>query len=810
MDKHICIHGHFYQPPRENAWLEEVETQDSAYPYHDWNSRITAECYAPNAASRILSPENKIIGIVNNYSHISFNFGPTLLSWMEIHYPDNYKHILNADTESRKTFSGHGSAIAQAYNHLIMPLANSRDKRTQVYWGIKDFEHRFNRKPEGMWLPETAVDVETLDVMADCGIRFTILAPNQAKRTRTLTETAWKDITDSAIDPKQPYLCKLPSGRTMTVFIYDGPISRDVAFGGSLDSGENFANKLLAAFPAELGNDMLENIATDGETYGHHHAHGDMALAYCLYHIKSNTLAKLTIYGEYLDNHSPQQEIEIYENSSWSCAHGVERWRSNCGCNSGMHPTWNQEWRAPLRGALDWLRDNLIEIYEEHMPAFTDDIWKIRDAYIEVVLDRSTDNVENFFMSYCTRKLSQLEKVSVLKLLEMQRHAMLMYTSCAWFFDEISGIETVQVLTYAARAMQLAREMSTIALEESFVKLLEMAPSNVPELSNGARIYELFVKPSVIDLLLVGVHYAVASLFAAHKESDSDTIYHYQVQKEVYEKLEAGKLKLIVGKIVVRSQITLEEQSISFAILHLGDMNIIGGARVFDEKEPFEKMLDEMKKVFTQGDISEIIRHINNNFNDHNFSLGHLFKDEQRAVINTLLAQSENNIEQSFRQIYELNFANVSLMKSLKMPVPGYFSVIMEFLLTREVVHFFNKDMLNFDVLEKVSGEIQKWNVAIDSAKAGYVAENKINELTQNFSDSPEDPAILNKIVQILKACGLLKLNVNLWKVQNAYYVVGKKYFPEIQSRAKNGNKDAEVWVDLFKLLGDYLKVKIE
>ncbi|HKG22327.1 MAG TPA: DUF3536 domain-containing protein, partial [Blastocatellia bacterium] len=365
MSRHICIHGHFYQPPRENPWLEEVELQDSSFPYHDWNQRITAECYAPNAASRILDKSGRLTDIVNNYSKISFNFGPTLLSWMERHAPAVHRTILDADGESRESFSGHGSALAQVYNHVIMPLASPRDKRTQVVWGIRDFEYRFGRKPEGMWLAETAVDIETLETLAQNGIRFTILAPRQAARVRSPGKR-WRDVSGGRVDPKQPYRYNLPSGKSIDLFFYDGPISQDVAFNNLLASGERFAGRLLRAFTGTHGQNQLVHIATDGETYGHHHRHGDMALAYCIRHIESNNLAKVTVYGEYLEKFPPAQEVEILENTSWSCAHGVERWRQNCGCSTGREG-WTQAWRSPLRQALDWLRDGLEAVYEREL-----------------------------------------------------------------------------------------------------------------------------------------------------------------------------------------------------------------------------------------------------------------------------------------------------------------------------------------------------------------------------------------------------------------------------------------------------------
>ena len=354
MERYICIHGHFYQPPRENPWLEEVELQDSAYPYHDWNERITAQCYAPNTASRIFDQEGRIVDIINNYSKISFNFGPTLLSWMERHKPDVHAAIIEADRLSQERFSGHGSAIAQVYNHMIMPLAGKRDKYTQVIWGIRDFRRRFGRDPEGMWLPETAVDIESLEILTELGIKFTLLAPRQAHRVKRIRKGAkWNDISEGRIDPTMPYICLLPSGRTIHLFFYDGPISQDLAFGGLLSSGEGFANRLAGAFADFRDWPQIVHIATDGETYGHHHRYGDRALAYCLYLIESQNMATLTNYGEYLEKHPPTHLVEIFENSSWSCIHGIERWRNSCGCSSGMYPGWIQEWRSPLREAMD-------------------------------------------------------------------------------------------------------------------------------------------------------------------------------------------------------------------------------------------------------------------------------------------------------------------------------------------------------------------------------------------------------------------------------------------------------------------------
>ena len=505
MSRFVCIHGHFYQPPRENPWLEEVEIEDSAYPYHDWNERITAECYAPNAASRILDADKRIIDIVNNYARISFNFGPTLLTWLERNQPEVYAAILEADKESIKRFSGHGSAIAQVYNHIIMPLASRRDKRTQVLWGIQDFIFRFRRRPEGMWLPETAVDIETLEILAEQGIAFTILSPKQASRTRPIHDSRWTDVSTGNIDCSEPYLCRLPSGGSIVIFFYEETIAQEVAFSRLLENGEGFANRMMHYFSREQKQSGLLSIASDGETYGHHHRFGDMALVYALHHLESGNLARITIYGEYLSIYPPTHQVEIIENTSWSCPHGVERWRSDCGCcTKGSiiqvtppHPPGpspvpetppgdkyceiisRQKWRAPLREAMDWLAQKLAVLYHEKMNSYVSDPWKARDDYIDVILDRSSGNIEAFFSNHAVRSLSKEDKVQVLKLLEMQRNGMLMYTSCGWFFEDISGIESVQVMRYACRAMQLAREVAGAEFEPEFIHILEKSPGNL-------------------------------------------------------------------------------------------------------------------------------------------------------------------------------------------------------------------------------------------------------------------------------------------------------------------------------------------
>ncbi len=493
---HICVHGHFYQPPRENPWLDEIELQPSAAPFKDWNERINEECYQPNATARILNKEDEIVELFNNYAHISFNVGPTLLRWMKRHAHETYEAIKTADRKSLSLFSGHGAAMAQSYNHIIMPLANRRDKWTQVRWGIQDFRHHFGRMPEGMWLAETAVDLESLDIMAEQGIRFTLLAPRQAHRVRPLSGGAWEDVSESRIDPKKPYLVRLPSGRSMNVFFYDGPTSQAVAFEHLLHRGEDFAHRLVKSFANEL-RPQLVHIATDGETYGHHHRFGEMALAYALQYIDEAKSVQVTNYSAYLAKFPPQDEVEIFENSSWSCVHGVERWRSDCGCRGGRGQDWKQDWRAPLREALDALRDQIATLYVDVTKDVFEEPWSVRDDYISIVLDPSEAQQRSFLQRHAKRSLEDIDIPRLLSILECQRQAMLMYTSCGWFFDEISDLETVQILRYAGRAIQLARDVFGVDMRSDFLAILSKAPSNQPQYESGREVYEQCVETAV-------------------------------------------------------------------------------------------------------------------------------------------------------------------------------------------------------------------------------------------------------------------------------------------------------------------------
>ncbi|HBA55903.1 MAG TPA: glycoside hydrolase [Syntrophorhabdus aromaticivorans] len=806
MEKFLCIHGHFYQPPRENPWLEAVEVQDSAYPYHDWNERITAECYGPNSAARILDGDGRILDIVSNYAKISFNFGPTLLSWMEAYAPTVYRAILDADALSMELYSGHGSAIAQAYNHIIMPLATAGDKRTQIIWGIKDFEHRFRRFPEGMWLPETAVDVETLDLLAEYGIRFVILAPHQALRVRRNGTRRWKDVSGGGIDPTMPYSCRLPSGRIINIFFYDGPISRAVAFEDILNRGEDFVARIMAGFSDSRPWPQILSLATDGETYGHHRQFGDMALAYALHYIETQGLAKLTNFGEYLERFGSPFEVQIIKNTSWSCFHGIERWRNNCGCNSGRHPGWNQEWRKPLRKTLNWLRDGLASLFEANTRKFINDPWEMRNDYIRLILDRSSANVADFFAKHEAKPLSNEKKVAILKLLEMERHALLMYTSCGWFFDELSGMEAVRILSYAARAIQLAEETSGIRLEDAFLWRLRQAKSNLPEFIDGAGVYRRLVKTSTINLKDVGVHYAISSLFQDYGPEAG--IYSYSVIQEEYNRIEAGTAKMAVGKISVRSNITQDLEHISFGVVHLGNHFLNGGVRTFLGSEAYRSMKAEMHSAFERGDFSELARLMNKHFGMHTYSLIHLFRDQRRKVLALITGRTLEDFENRHRKMYDQSRAIMGLLCETGVPLPRVFLNTAELVLTADLERAFLKQEIDIAGIEGIVAVLKKFGITADSVELEFAARRSLERIMDTLCEEPSNPerlAALERVIRLIQSMPLPE--VSLWQTQNTFFRVARGKYHELVLASKA--EATGEWTDLFHRVGEMLSFNL-
>ncbi|MSP24665.1 MAG: DUF3536 domain-containing protein [Myxococcales bacterium] len=491
----LIVHGHFYQPPRENPWTGLVEPEPSAAPARDWNERIYGESYRSNAYAPIYDDSGATLDIVNNYRHISFNFGPTLFSWLAREHPRTLARIIEADRTSVLARGGHGNALAQAYNHSILPLLNERDIRTQVRWGLAEFRHRFGRAAEGLWMPETACDRRVLGALIDEGMRFAILAPEQVARIKV--GEVWRDV--SGVDPRKPYRFSHPdgSGRTLTLFFYDGPLSRAIAFEGLLSSSRAFVDKFERA---SGGPGTVVQAVTDGETYGHHFRHGERCLAYALEVEAVRRGFHVTNYGELLDHVAPAHEVDIAlgpdgKGSAWSCAHGVGRWFRDCGCQTGGKPGWKQGWRTPLRLALDVLREGATASFERGMDELGLSPWETRDAYIELILAPRTDD-RAFFTRFGTRPLDDDARLRARRLLEAERSAMTMYTSCGWFFSDLSGIETRQVLRYAGRLVEQLRELDEPDHEARFLEQLAEAHGNVAGAGNGAELYRDAVNTS--------------------------------------------------------------------------------------------------------------------------------------------------------------------------------------------------------------------------------------------------------------------------------------------------------------------------
>jgi len=720
--------------------------------------------------------------------------------------------VLAADRESQERFSGHGSALAQAYNHLILPLANSRDKRTQIEWGRRDFMHRFGRLPEAMWLPETAVDLETLELMAERGMKFAILDQRQAHRVRRLdgkeptrAHEAWLDVSGVQIDPTLPYKLNLPSGRAIALFFYDGAISQAVAFGGLLDSGENLADRLVSAFHDERDGPQLAHIATDGETYGHHRPYGDMALAYALHRLESSGSAQVTNYGEFLEKFPPRHEVQIYENTSWSCIHGVERWRSDCGCRSGNYPHWNQGWRGPLREALDWLRDAIAPRWEEAAGDLLADPWQARDDYIDIILDldRSPESRERFFAQHAARGLGEAEKVRVLKLLELQRHAMLMYTSCGWFFDDISGLEAVQVIQYAGRALQLAADSIGDDLERPFLERLERSHSNIPEHANGRRIYEKWVKPSLADLAQVAAHYAISSLFEDY--GTQTNIYCYDVEREDHCLLSAGQIRLALGRATVTSRVTGESRRFTFGVLHLGDHNVSGGVCEYSSSEEYEALVGSVSEAIEHADLPQAIRAIDDRFGSSSYSLRHLFRDEQRKILSSVLNSSLEEAESLYRQVYEQQMPTMRLLAEVGVSPPRSWHAAAEMVVNARLRRALGAEEVDPAEVAALVDESRRWNVALDQAGLAYALERNLERLFDGIQADPADCERRRQLSQALEAAHRLPFPVSLWKVQNDYYELWRQGPSARREWAARSADGPHAWLRSFATLGEML-----
>ena len=812
----LTIHGHFYQPPRENPWLESIELQDSALPCHDWNERVNNECYNPNSASKIVDNRNRILDIVNNYERMSFNFGPTLLSWMEEHAPHAYDRIIKADIKSVLEHDGHGNAIAQIYNHMIMPLANEHDKITQVKWGIRDFVYRFGRQPEGMWLAETAVDDDTLRVLVENGIKFTVLSPYQAQRIKRIPDSNWQDVSWGNIDPARSYRYYIKSapGKYIDLFFYDGSISKSVAFDELLKDGNKFIKRLKEGISPSRDFNQLVNIATDGESYGHHTKFGDMALAYVLKIRAEDEGFTLTNYGEFLDKFRSDWEVDIKQASSWSCFHGVGRWKEDCGCSTGGHPGWNQKWRKPLREALDYLRDELSIIFEkEGQKYFKEDPWTVRNRYIDVILDRTERAIKHFQDENFLPELSDEEKVNGMELLEIQRQAMLMYTSCGWFFSEISGIETTQIMKYAARAMQLAENFTTKDLESKFLDILSNAQSNFKEYGNGKDIYERFVKPSVVTVKQIASLWAISSLYEDF--DDEQDVYCYKINRKSYKKVQKGNMNFVIGHIEVLSKVTLKKSDLMFVLMQYQGGDFHCAIREFESETEYTKLQKELVRTFMLNPLTEIIRAIDEYFGAEYFTLKDIFIEERRKILEIMLKGRMDKFAQTYNELYNEGKDSIYQMQSLGLSIPDEFKLAAGYTLAQQFNKLIkdSKSYLDPQVIQQAADinlEAKNIGIEIDKRPSSEFFSHKLLQNINRLANSIEIHQA-EATLEIFDFIEKLDLKVEIKEAQNIYF---SRIFHEVGEYIDNitdiKNETDREFVDMLLEIGRRLNINTE
>ncbi len=814
-DIFLTIHGHFYQPPRENPWLEAIELQDSAAPFHDWNERINQECYNPNSVSKIVDSRNRILDVVNNYEYISYNFGPTLLSWMEHYAPLTYERIIKADIESIAEHSGHGNAIAQVYNHIIMPLANEHDKETQIKWGIRDFEYRFGRKPEGMWLAETAVDDDTLRLLEANGIKFTVLSPYQAEKFKKAGDKDWTDVSWGNIDPARSYKYNIKSapGKSIDLFFYDGAISRSVAFDELLKDGNKFSKRLKEGVSDCRDYPQLVHIATDGESYGHHTKFGDMALAYVLKIKAKDEGFTITNYGEYLEKYRSDCEVEIKQASSWSCFHGVGRWKEDCGCSTGGHPGWNQQWRKPLREALDYLRDELVTVFEQCGKKYFNDVWNVRNKYIDVILDRGDMNVKNFQHENFLPDLSDEDKVHAMELLEIQRQTMLMYTSCGWFFSEISGIETVQIMKYAARAMQLASRFTDKNLEENFLNILSQAKSNIPEHGTGKDIFERFVKPSIVTTKQIASLWALSSLYEDFE--DEEQVYCYTITKKDYKRVHKGTSTFVVGHIEIQSKITLQKSNLIFALMQYAGGDFHCAIKEYSDDLEYNKLKNDLIKVYLMNTITEIIRAMDEYFGKEYFTLKDIFIEERRKILQILLKGKLAKFAQIYQQMYDDGKGAIYNLQGLGLKIPDEFKISAAYALSHKfndiVAHsggFLDEDMIQQAI--DINFEAKRIDITLDKKNSNIIFSKKIlqnvNRLVHSFEIQQAEV-----ILEIFDTVEKLELQVDIAEAQNTYFAkIYHRIGDILESDFSSKNSANKRFVEMLLDIGAKLNINTE
>jgi alpha-amylase/alpha-mannosidase (GH57 family) len=721
----LVIHAHLYQPPRENPWTGAVERESSAHPDHDWNERINRECYRANAFARVFEHSGRVERIFNNYEWLSFNVGPTLLSWLEEHDPETLARIVAADRASAARNDGHGNAIAQGYNHAILPLCSERDQRTQIRWGIADFRHRFGRAPESLWLPETACNHATLGALIDEGLAYVILSPHQAERVRRRGDPIWTDVSSGNVDPGQAYEYRHRdgSGRTIAIFFYDGPISRSIAFEGILSSSQAFVGRMRQA---DGGPRRLVHVATDGESYGHHTKYGERALAYALLHEAPARGFRVTNYGAFLASHPPKLEAEIKdgpngEGTAWSCAHGVGRWYRDCGCSTGARDGWNQRWRGPLRAALDVVRDEAAARFEETRGVLFEDPWRARDAYIDLVLRRDGSK-EEWLTRHAGRALSPAERERALTHLELQRAALMMYTSCGWFFADISGIETVQVMKYAERALEHMEDLRIEAPRERFLERLAEARSNLPEMGSGADVFRRFVEPSRVSPGRVAANVALSSLVEDALPATLASGHHFRTSD--VKKQKHGRLVMVTTRVELEDRATDRRLDFAVAAMHFGGADFYCVARPFVDAHRFRTATTRLWSSFKTGSLPTLLRIAQEELGPDEYALESLLPETRRRISDWVFGNIMGSFADQYAHLFETNERVLDMLQVAGLDLPPELMAAAVFTFTRrfeQAVRRANgsQDAAAYEPAVRIADEARRRGFEIDRTAVG-------------------------------------------------------------------------------------------
>ncbi len=787
---HLVIHGHFYQPPRENPWTGQIERQESAAPFHDWNARIAAECYAPNARSRVLDAGGRILDIVNNYERLSFNVGPTLLAWMATGAPEVVAALREADRVSQARLN-HGNAIAQAYNHMILPLATLRDRQTQIRWGLCEFRHRFGRDAEALWLPETAVDEATLTLLTRAGLRYVILSPAQAARWRPLGESRWVTPAEAELDPRRPYRWRLKDGQGraqedlgIDVCFYHAPLSRGVSFQHYLRDAAGLAGRIAeaaAGFP-----DPLILIATDGESFGHHEKFGDMCLATLFAREAPQRGFSVTNLGAYLATHRPTWEVELLPQSAWSCSHGVGRWREDCGCSTGGGPGWNQRWRRPLREGLDRLRDSLAEIFVEEGGRLLQDVWAARDDYIELLLDASAPAREAFFARHAPRPLSGEEQARALRLLEMQHQAMLMYTSCGWFFADISGLETVQNLRYAARAIELAEPFAPLDLEAVLLGYLERARSNLRTWKDGRHIWEREVRPSRVRVEEAAARLLLEGVLG--REVASQTRYRWALTPEPILRAEG----LVLAGIAAVSEVTGEALRLAGACRREGRFDFLAAIAPWPASGDWPGFVEETRAALGPGGTG--LEAWRGRHGARLVRLRDFLPDERRAILEEMLAETQGRLERTCEQLSAEALPAAEAMVDVGLRLPAWLGSTLAATLSRQLTQALEKldgvtDPARYSAALDLVAQARHLGLSLDlapaSARFGGILAQRLEAIAEG-----SDLAAWQEYLELLQVAARLALPLAERPLQDRMFRVLRERVPRLLERVRDPREE--------------------